>query len=104
MSDEVKEILKTLKENYEAVLRQRDDITKNATETIEKYQQENQKLKEELFKLKNFNAPIDNFKKRIDKAIEYIKENMKLDENSLIYVYEFDERKKLLEILKGDDK
>lgn len=37
---------KQLKENYEAVLKQRDDIVKNSTETIEKYQQKNKQLKD----------------------------------------------------------
>lgn len=35
-----------LKENYKAILKQRDDTNKSAVETIEKYQQENARLKE----------------------------------------------------------
>lgn len=43
--NQLEEENKELQENYKAILKQRDDITKNATETIEKYQQENKQLK-----------------------------------------------------------
>lgn len=43
-----------LKENYKAILKQRDDTNKSAVETIEKYQQENARLKETLKKITNY--------------------------------------------------
>lgn len=48
------ELNKQLKENYEAVLRQRDDITKNATETIEKYQEKIDLYKQALLDIKEY--------------------------------------------------
>lgn len=46
------------KENYKGILKQRDDISKNASETIEKYQNENEKL------IANWNELKDYFKKQ----------------------------------------
>lgn len=40
----LKQELTEWKENYKGILKQRDDISKNASETIEKYQNENEKL------------------------------------------------------------
>lgn len=98
---------KQLKENYEAVLRQRDDITKNATETIEKYQQDKKQLQQ------RFNNLVEEYKdkaeythnliERIDKAIEHIKDKTKiipLEEGGGLELSDYDIRN-LLEILEG---
>jgi len=45
-NERLKEELEQLQENYKAVLKQRDDTNKSAMETIEKYQQENERLKQ----------------------------------------------------------
>lgn len=56
------ELNKQLKENYEAVVKQRDDTSKSAVETIEKYQEEIDLYKSVIDEVRNI---IDGFEEEV---------------------------------------
>ena len=66
----IKEENKQLKENYECILKQRDDLTKNATQQIESLIDEKNKYKS-LYE--NEKDHTDTLKRIIKKIEEYIK-------------------------------
>lgn len=98
---QLKKELQEYKENYECILKQRDDITKNATEQIESLIDEKNKYKS-LYK--NEKEHTDTLKRIIEKIEEYIEVNTEYKESTFYGLPDFYVFKgnieKLLDLLK----
>lgn len=87
-----------LKENYECIKRQRDDISKNATEQLENSINEIKQLKEQLQQKEDI---IDKAKEKLDKANKKI-EKMFDDGDENKVIDDLIEIQKILDIDKGE--
>ena len=105
MNDEIKEILDNLEDigfMYKRIAL--EDINK-LLDYITNLQQENEKLLSENITIKNVRNMVDEtiYKSRVEKAVEYIKEDYERNQEVIEYC-SFDEfYKKLLNILNGSD-
>lgn len=111
--DKIKDYITNLQQLYENGLKINLNENKYRTELEDKYvvlQQENEKLKEELK-----NRPIvdftfdvykelEDYKSRCEKAVEYIKEHIRIDDEYPSYMEMLvEEKNELLNILNGSD-
>ena len=92
-----------IRDNY-IILKEVNQMNKEFNKEFLELSEKDQKAIINLIQFKNMNKK-DEYKKRIDRAIEYINERTIFNEYSAVYpsILDASEVKKILKILKGED-